>query len=223
MKLFNRHTFFAVPFLAAASLLWLTGCNEEEQVETPDFTASTPGTVFKVGEPVVFSFGGNPDFIIFYSGEPGNAYDFRDHDRIEKAEVTLSFVTQTKAGQKGNANPSCARIYYSTDFDGDYSEAGVNKATWTELSDQFDLPTDTEQAVPAGTLYIDNLFPEDGSPIWLMYHYQVNKYTGSNGRTQVDIMNFNVNGITAAGTTKLYDLKMPDSNASAMRPTSPIT
>lgn len=69
---------------------------------------------------------------------------------IEKAEVTLSFVTQTKAGQKGHANPSCARIFYSTDFDGDYSETGVNKATWTELSDRFDLPTDTEQAVRQG-------------------------------------------------------------------------
>lgn len=87
MKLINKFTFIAVPLLAAASLLWLVGCNEEEQVETPDFTASTPGTVFKVGEPVVFSFEGNPDFIIFYSGEPGNAYDFRDHDRIEKLKL----------------------------------------------------------------------------------------------------------------------------------------
>ena len=44
MKLINKFTFIAVPLLAAASLLWLVGCNEEEQVETPDFTASTPGT-----------------------------------------------------------------------------------------------------------------------------------------------------------------------------------
>lgn len=207
MKLINRHIFFALPLLAAAALFGLTGCNEEERAETPDFSVSTAGTVFKVGEPVVFSFAGSPDFIIFYSGEPGNAYDFRNRDRIEQAEVTLSFVTQTKAGTKGNANPCCAYIYYSTDFDGDYSEAGVNRATWTDLSDRFDLPTDTEQAVPAGTLYIDDLFPEDGSPIWLMYHYSVKQYTGSNGRTQVDIMNFNIDGITAAGTTKLYDLK----------------
>lgn len=205
MKL--RQTYGFAWLLPAAAAICLAGCNAEEKVETPDFMATTSGTVFKVGEPVVFTFAGDPDFIIFYSGEPGNAYDYRDRDRIEKAETTLSFLTQTKAGKKGNANPANAPVFYSTDFDGTYTEESLDKATWTDLSDKFVLPTDTEQSVPAGTLYIDNLFPEDGSPLYLLYDYHVNKYTGSNGRTQVDIMNFNINGITPAGTTTLYNLK----------------
>ncbi|MDE5578425.1 MAG: DUF5017 domain-containing protein [Alistipes sp.] len=198
-----RHTLL----LLAAALLGAAGCNEEEKTETPEFWATTAGTVFKVGQPVEFALTGNPDFIVFYSGEPGNAYDYRDRDRIEKAETTLSFLTQTKAGEKGKANPSHATIFYSVDFDGTYTEEALDRATWTELSDKFELPTDTEQSVPAGTLYIDNLFPEDGAPIYLLYDYHVEKYTGSNGRTQVDIMNFNINGITPAGTTTLYNLK----------------
>lgn len=193
--------------LAATALLGLAACNEEEKVATPDFAAATAGTVFKAGQPVEFALAGNPDFIVFYSGEPGNAYDYRNRDRIEKAETTLSFMTQTKAGKKGNANPANAPIYYSTDFDGTYTEEALDRATWTDLSEKFLLPTDTEQSVPAGTLYIDDLFPEDGSPIYLLYDYRVAQYTGSNGRTQVDIMNFNINGITPAGTTTLYNLK----------------
>ncbi|WP_289181897.1 DUF5017 domain-containing protein [Alistipes sp. UBA6068] len=204
-----KYYHLATRLLLAAALLGLAGCNEEEKVGTPDFAASASGTVFKVGEPVEFALAGNPDFIVFYSGEPGNAYDYRDRDRIEKAETTLSFLTQTKAGIKGNANPRNAPVFYSTDFDGTYTEESVDKATWTDLSDRFVLPTDTEQSVPAGTLYIDGLFPEDGSPIYLLYDYHVAKYTDSkkNGRTQVDIMNFNINGITPAGTTTIYNLK----------------
>lgn len=195
-----------IRLLAAAALLGIAGCNEEEKIETPEFVATTAGKVFKAGEPVVFSLGGNPDFIVFYSGEPGNAYDYRDRDRIEKAETTLSFLTQTKAGKVGNANPTHASIYCSTDFDGEYTEAGLDRATWTDLSPKFELPTDTEQSVPAGTLYIDDLFPEDGSPLYVLYDYHVDQFTGSNGRTQVDIMNFNINGVTPAGTTTLYNL-----------------
>lgn len=196
-----------IRLLLAAALAGVAGCNQEEKVETPAFEATTSGTVFKTGEPVVFSLGGNPDFIVFYSGEPGNAYDYRDRDRIEKAETTLSFMTKTQAGTKGKANPANAPIFYSTDFDGEYTEEGLDRATWKDLSDKFELPTDTEQSVPAGTLYIDDLFPEDGSPLYLLYDYHVKQHTGSNGRTQVDIMNFNVNGITPAGTTTLYNLK----------------
>ncbi len=198
-----RHTLL----LLAAALLGAAGCNEEEKIETPEFSATTAGTVFKAGQPVEFVLTGNPDFIVFYSGEPGNAYDYRDRDRIEKAETTLSFLTQTKAGTKGKANPSHATIFYSADFDGTYTEEAVDRATWTDLSDNFELPTDTEQSVPAGTLYIDDLFPSNGAPIYLLYDYHVNQYTGTNGRTQVDIMNFNINGITPAGTTTLYNLK----------------
>ncbi|MDE5691593.1 MAG: DUF5017 domain-containing protein, partial [Alistipes sp.] len=51
--------------LAALLLLAAAACNEEEKVTTPDFAASTSGTVFKAGEPVEFALAGNPDFIVF--------------------------------------------------------------------------------------------------------------------------------------------------------------
>ena len=64
-----KYYHLATRLLLAAALLGLAGCNEEEKVGTPDFAASASGTVFKVGEPVEFALAGNPDFIVFYSGD----------------------------------------------------------------------------------------------------------------------------------------------------------
>ena len=207
MKLSENIHAVADGLLVALAPCWSTGCNEEETVDAPQFTATAPGGVFKVGEPVTFRFEGDPDFITFYSGEAGNAYDYRNRDRIEPAEVTLSFLENTRAGTAGLPNPAYAPIFYSVDFDGDYTEEGVRRATWVDLSEYFTYPTDTGQDIPAGTLYIDNLFPADGSPLYLMFHYAVKQYTGKNGRTEIRIMNFRINGITDAGTTALYNHK----------------
>lgn len=205
---FSQNIHAVAAALLALAPCWLASCtSEEETVEAPQFTAAAPGGVFKVGEPVVFQFEGNPDFITFYSGEAGNAYDYRDCDRIGPAEWTLSFLEHTQAGTQGLPNPACAPIFYSVDFDGDYTEEGVRRATWVDLSRHFTYPTDTNQDVPSGTLYIDDLFPKDGSPLYLMFHYAVKQYTGKNGRTEIRIMNFRINGITAAGTTALYNHK----------------
>lgn len=204
MKLSENIQAAAVGLLVALAPWWSVGCNEEETVDVPYFAAAAPGGVFKVGEPVTFRFEGNPDFITFYSGEAGNAYDYRNRDRIESAEVTFSFLEDTRAG---DSNPVYAPVFYSVDFDGDYSEEGVRRATWIDLSEHFTYPTGTGQSIPAGTMYIDELFPEDDAPIFIMYHYAVRKYVGNNRRTEIRILNFQVNGVTDAGTTALYDIK----------------
>ncbi len=203
---FSQNIHAVADALLALAPCWLVSCtSEEETVDAPQFTATAPGGVFKVGEPVVFQFEGNPDFITFYSGEAGNAYDYRNQDRIGPAVPTLSFLEHTMAGTQGLPNPAYAPIFYSVDFDGDYTEAGVRRATWVDLSRNFNYPTDTNQDVPSGTMYIDDLFPKDGSPLYLMFHYAVQKHTGKNGRTEIRIMNFRINGITAAGTIALYN------------------
>lgn len=59
--------------------LLLSACNKKE-VLAPDFNVSIgqEKTTFKVGEQVDFTFSGNPNYITFYSGEPGHIYEFRD-------------------------------------------------------------------------------------------------------------------------------------------------
>ena len=195
-----------------AALFASAGCSKEDSVDMPSFEVTLPGSVFKVGEPVAFSLSGNPDIISFYSGEAGNAYEYKDKDRITPAEMTLSFTTLASSGTAGYPNPAMAPISYSTDFDGDYTEEGVRRATWTDISDNFKFPTDVGQSIPSGTMFIDDLFPADGRPLYFRFHYQVDKFDQSaaggkgNGRTQVNIQNFLINGMTASGSTPVYDV-----------------
>lgn len=195
-----------------AMIAFLVGCDSEEKVDAPQFNVSISGEVFKVGEPVEFTMNGSPDFISFYSGETGYAYEYKDQDRIAQGEMAMSFTTATASGTVGYPNPAMAPISYSVDFDGDYSEAGVRRATWIDLSSNFKFPTDLPQTVPSGSMRIGSLFPEDDKPIYFSFHYQVNAFDqtaaagAGNGRTQVNIQNFVIEGVSAAGKSTIYDI-----------------
>ena len=56
--------------LFSAFAVLTTGCRQDlDDVDDVHFDVSLEAETFKVGEPVRFHFSGNPDFIIFYSGE----------------------------------------------------------------------------------------------------------------------------------------------------------
>ena len=96
--------------LFSAFAVLTTGCRKNlDDVDDVHFDVSLEAETFKVGEPVRFHFSGNPDFIIFYSGEKGNDYAYKDTDRITDSEMTFSFSTTTTAGTAGNPNPRMSR------------------------------------------------------------------------------------------------------------------
>jgi len=103
--------------LAAAAL---TACDHDEIYEPIDFQATlAPTNTYLVGEPVQFLFSGNADYILFYSGETGREYRYRnryqvDAEDIESCELSLqlsarmgslpsmtAYVTNTFAGLNG--------------------------------------------------------------------------------------------------------------------------
>ena len=136
----KKHTRYAV--LLAACTLLLAGCRKSfEEVGNVKFEVSTRSETFKAGEPVRFDFDGNPDFISFYSGERGNAYAYKDKDRIVETEMTFSFMTTTTAGTSGYPNPARVPVCYSTEFSGEYTEEAVRAATWIDITDLFSMPT----------------------------------------------------------------------------------
>ena len=194
-----------ITFVALSALL---ACNEGYKIETPQMTVVSTGTA-RAGVPVTFTITGCPDILTFYSGERGNDWSFKDADRVESPKMYMSFMTTTSSGTPGNANPSSLPIFYSTDFSGEYTEAGVNAATWIEITDRFDMPTDTEKTnVPSGMADIDDVFPADGSPVYLMMSYFVEKFVDSqaNGRTQWTVQNMNLYGGEDTSAGLLYDM-----------------
>ena len=190
----------------------LVSCNSDYIVNTPEFTVSGP-VVVKAGQEVVFNLTGNPDLITFYSGEAGKEYEYADQDRIGDVEVQMSFMTTTSSGTKGAPNPAGLPLYYSTDFSGNYEVKEVMAATWVEITDRFEMPTDTDVSnMPSGSPSVDDIFPKDGTPVYLMFSYSLKKYEEAlgNGRTQWQIKDLNIDGVASYGSQSLYDIKSCD-------------
>lgn len=201
--------------LLPACLLLLAGCRKSfEEVEKVTFDVSIPSQTFKVGEPVRFDFSGNPDFISFYSGERGNDYAYKDKDRIVETEMTFSFTSTTTSGTSGYPNPARVPVCYSTDFSGEYTEEAVRAATWIDITDRFDMPTNTGVTdMMSGDVNISELYPDDQTPLYFSYHYLVEAYDAAaaggkgNGRTQWSFKQTKFNGIAGESSTVLYDLQ----------------
>lgn len=130
----------------------------------------------KKGEPVIFNFTGDPDNIVFYSGEDGHNYDFRNRTTIDISQIEsseLSFTIKTLWGN-ANAYKNTLHMYMSTNFNGLYKddfEADcklVQEFQWdTWIADDV-LPTNGSQTIP----YTMDMTPYIGQNITFAISYQ---------------------------------------------------
>lgn len=98
--------------------------------------------VFKVGSSVRFNIEGHADMITFYSGEPGMMFEHRDRTKIQ-GKPYVQFNTQM---ENGNMPPGFLHVLLSSDFAGFTKDRvkdaeNISKATWTEVTNQANLPT----------------------------------------------------------------------------------
>ncbi len=203
-----KKTMKYILMLSAFAML-TTGCRKNlDRVDDVYFDVSLDAETFKVGEPVLFHFSGNPDIIIFYSGEEGNDYAYKDTDRILESEMTFSFSTSTQSGTAGAPNPSRVPLCYSADFSGEYTEEAVRAATWVDITDRFTMPTDTDiSGLLSGNVNVTEYFPDSETPLYFRFHYVVEAYDSAvdNGRTQWLISATKFNGIVGESISTLYD------------------
>ena len=145
-----------------------------------------------VGQPVTFEFEGLADHIDFFSGEVGHDYQYSLKNRLTRAEaMKLSFSTQSNPSGNLNAfNPQYASISYSLDFNGTYDEENMEKATWTDISDNFTFPTEIKTATPSGEYDMVSLYPEDQDELYLRFSYAFTKGTNEIGRSIIIIKDF---------------------------------
>ena len=134
---------------------------EHDIVRVTDFnvTLDTTNTYF-VGEPVIFNFEGEVDNVIFYSGETGSQYQYKDrftvpaedvkavnmdmsfqarYGKADALEVWVSKSFEGLNGEDGAADRAAIKAMYEGGMQGwtklDYQEGASTK--WTEQ--QFDL------------------------------------------------------------------------------------
>jgi hypothetical protein len=114
----------------------LQGCEDLEEVETPDFNVSF-NVKAKVGEPVEFKVENAPNFLYFYPGDFEHNYKYKDRTNAE-GTVTMSFLNSQKWGLEANKEGALT-VWYSKDYDGTGEADALNSATWTDISDRFNI------------------------------------------------------------------------------------
>lgn len=166
-----------------------SSCSKEIEVNQPDFNVSTTAASFKVDEEVKFNFEGSANSILFYSGEEGNDYEFRNGRAInvENKPILMSFDSSVQGGTQQNQ----LSILASNDFNGNYTDlASIKVATWTDITTRFSLGTSaTFKASGEGSL--DDLIAT-GKPLYIAFKY-ITKPQAVNGlvRTWM-IQNFSI-------------------------------
>ncbi len=152
-------------------------------VQADVFDAEIPVLECKAGEPLTVKMTGVAEKIDFWSGEEGHDYAYSDKDRMQEASMSLNFKMLLNSGTQRRP----AKVKYSTDFDGTMTEAGILAATWTDVTDEFDMTTyiygtDTKTTVgattvphDAGTVDCTAWFTGEGRSCCVAFFYTVEK------------------------------------------------
>jgi len=115
----------------------LAACRKDDSHYAPDtpddFKVSVePKTSYKAGDTVQFRLAGDPDMIVFYSGEFGKHYEYRE--RTSEAGVS-KLVFQAAMTQGVLPGLDTLQLLVSTDLKG-YDAAGIAAATWMNITNR---------------------------------------------------------------------------------------
>ena len=118
-----------------------------EKAVTPNLNVTTDSEVYFTDDAVVFNIDSDADFISFYSGEKGNSYEYAQKERIYEGQLYLSFSSAFQAGAQWkrqleeDVTKRILRVFWSSDFTGEYNAEAIAAATWNELTASADFPT----------------------------------------------------------------------------------
>jgi hypothetical protein len=135
------------------------------KVDNPNFSVTAETVTVNVGDTVTFKFAGNPENIVFYSGEPGFNYTHRNRTTGE-GEAQLNFTSYLQ--NAGEANTLV--LLAATDFKGSADSAGIVDATWTDITSRATLSTGTDKT-PSGTIDLTD-FQALHKPVYFAFRYQ---------------------------------------------------
>ena len=162
-------------FIAFVLLLSITSCQKTYDLEPQDdFAVSTAKTTYKVGETVRFTFSGNAENVVFWSGEAGRKYEFRKRTFVEGNTVSLNFKTFAQFGLMP-IDQSVIKLYVSTDFNGKYDNDNVKAATWNDITNKATLSSGVDQT-PSGNIDLTSFASQNKAmAIALVYKTTVQK------------------------------------------------
>ncbi len=182
-----------------------------EKAVTPSLDVTTESQMCFIDDAVVFNIDSDADFISFYSGEDGNAYEYAKKERIYEGNLSLSFSTafasgaQWKRQLEEDVTERLLRVFWSSDFTGVYNAEAVAAATWNEITALAEFPTSRSDnakllsnTTPSGEIDITALAAE-GKPVYFAFRYHIETYDAelANARSRASVFNFLINSRAA--------------------------
>lgn len=122
----------AVPVLFSA-------CTQDDILYDVDFNVTlNQENTYYAGDPVTFNFSGEVDNLLFYSGETGSQYEYRDRYTVPVEQLTAAQLDLTVTCRFGNV-PGGLDIYYSNTFTGlDGSDADADRTAISGMSENME-------------------------------------------------------------------------------------
>ncbi len=162
--------------IACAVILLIANACKRNEVQTPDFDVSVSKSSFKVNESVLFDFVGNPDNLIFFSGEKGNNYEYRSRAK-ELGTPVLKFSSSRANGTQTGS----LALMVSSDFSGvgaseTETVANLAKATWIDITNRALLSSGP--LTSSGNIDLTDIARDD-KPVYIAF-----RYTASAGTIQ---------------------------------------
>jgi hypothetical protein len=194
-------------------LFLLASCTKDFRLVAPDdFQVSTEASTYRKGEPVKFSFTGNPQFISVYTGEVGKDYAFKDGRVMDVTSLKLSVNSSVTNGTgTGSPQMNMFSLMASTDFNGDYTSfSSIEAASWTDitsrLTKQEAATTTTINAAtpPEGIDLTDLRVP--GKPLYIAFKYNIREQSLYGIWRAWRFQAFTLSAITEAGTQILGNM-----------------
>lgn len=178
-----------------AICLFFCACTKDK-IEAVDFNVNVVSNTVKVGDAVQFNFTGNPDIIAFYSGEFLSDYDFIAKEKKFNASNVLSFSSTKYSG----VNNDCARLKYSTNFNGSYDSVSIAKADWIDITSRFYIPDITPTSVfyDSGEVDITDMVESTNNTIYFGWFFETQE---NSRRTLFKVNDWQIKAVSKDGTS----------------------
>ncbi|WP_443937379.1 DUF5017 domain-containing protein [Pedobacter sp. MW01-1-1] len=185
------------------------GCSKEVDTLDVDFNVNLTNArssegetlVFKLGDTCKFALSGTAQNVIFYSGQPGQNYDYRNRSTAE-GPISLSFTSTAQFGTQTNTLQVLAMKNLQA-----RDSATVVNAPWVDITARVNLAT-SATAVASGAVNLSDILTNNSDSLFIAFKYS--GLTGSTQRTWT-ITNF---GVEKALTGQVYSLASLSSDAS---------
>ena len=120
--------------MIAVALAALTGCKHEIVTPSEGRITLDPANTYYAGDPVRFLIGGQPDNILFFSGETGAQYRFKDRYAVPVEQVRTASLHLDYQARYGTAD--ALEVWVSDSFPGLKGDDGAaDRATVKALVD----------------------------------------------------------------------------------------